>query len=143
MKITAEFDSNEELINFIGAFGAKSFIAQGVTNKSEARAEVKKQDKPTNSLPTPEAEKIKETLIDETINADASAKVETEKAPEKEPETETKITKEMVREVFTKIIKAGKQKEAKTLTEKYGAARLPDIKESDYAAIYKEAEALI
>jgi len=49
----------------------------------------------------------------------------------------------MVRAVFSKLIKAGKQQEAKDLTAKYGASKIPEIKEEDYVAILKEAEELL
>ena len=42
-----------------------------------------------------------------------------------------------------KLIKAGKSKEAKELTAKYGASKIPEIKEEDYVAVYKEAEELL
>lgn len=58
-------------------------------------------------------------------------------------ESEPKITKEMIRAIFTKIIKVGKAAEAKALTAKYGAKKVPDLKEEDYAAVYKEANALL
>jgi len=53
------------------------------------------------------------------------------------------ITKEMVRERLGLIMKAGKQAEVKALVAKHGAGKLPDLKEDEYAAVYKEAEELI
>lgn len=121
MKITAEFNSNEELLSFISTFGAKITTGQALypvvggtkepvtTNKVGTKQEVKKE--------TPKEEIPK----DEDI----------------------KITKEMVRSIFSKLIKAGKQKEAKEITERYGAKRLPDLEEEHYAAAYKDAEGLL
>ncbi|MBZ9633042.1 hypothetical protein [Clostridium sp. FP1] len=128
MKITAEFNSNEELLSFIGAFGTKSFIpSQGVANitnvvtpvvetkKVVKNEDVKKEDKPVTEI----------------------------KAPKEENKEETKVTKEMVRERLGAIMKAGKQAEVKALVALHGASKLPDLKEEEYAAVYEEAEALL
>lgn len=144
MKITAEFNSNEELLNFINTFGAKSITpSQGVgqtpKNKKEAAAKVKEEKKED---PTPEvnAEIVSEETPDgDVVNADSAP---VDEANSKE-ENKTEITKEMVRAIFTKLIKAGKANEAKALTSKYGASKLPELKEENYEAAYKEAEALL
>jgi len=146
MKITAEFNSTGELLNFINTFGtntvsvpeAKCGVAQVVeTKKIDKMQDGKTQDKPVDSTPKVNAEKVSEDPPKgEVVDADIKAADE----PSKE---KTKVTKEDLRAIFTKIIKAGKQSEAKALTTKYGAARLPDIKEEDYAAVYKDAEDLI
>lgn len=120
MKITAEFSSNEELLSFISTFGTKA-----VTPIQEFKAQ--------GTIPKP---------IEKQQKTKAAPKL-TEKAEQpKEPE-KIEVTKEMVRAVFTKLVKAGKTKEAKDLTQKYGASRIPDIKKEDFEAIYKEAEGLI
>lgn len=62
------------------------------------------------------------------------------KEPNKE---EPKVTKETIRAAFAKLIKAGKAKEAKDITAKYGANKVPDLKEEDYASVLKEVEALL
>ena len=54
-----------------------------------------------------------------------------------------KFTKEEVRAVFTKLIKAGKREDAKSITEKYGATKISEINEKDYAAVIEEVEALL
>ena len=133
MKITAEFNSNEELLSFIGAFGAKNFIpSQGVASTvSVVTPVVEKEGKP--AAPIKPVEEIKEI------------------APSKEAETpkedatkeETKVTKEMVRERLGAIMKAGKQAEAKELVKKHGATGIPTLKEEEYAAVYEEAEVLL
>ena len=128
MKITAEFNSNEELLKFANTFSTKANITEtGVKEIKEIDPKpiVKQQEK--KAAPK-EAEKVE----------DKPKIAEQSKEPEK-----AEITKEMVRAVFTKLIKAGKSKEAKDLTKKYGANRLPDIKKEDFAAVYKEAEELI
>lgn len=150
MKITAEFNSNEELLSFIGAFGTKSFKPeQGSnvpvnTNKANNLTEIETKDskvgKPQEDKNVP---KVNAEVVEVNQKTTEIKDVETAKDEASKGEESPKITKEMVREVFTKIIKAGKQKEAKALTEKYGATRLPDLKEEHYAAVYKEAEALL
>ena len=147
MKITAEFNSNEELLSFIGAFGAKSFIpSQGVANTVsvitpvvEFKKVVKTEDKP-----------VKETKVDapkeeikETVAPMEEAPTKEETKPEEPSKEEIKVTKEMIRERLGAIMKAGKQKEVKELVAKHGAGKLPDLKEEDYAAVYQEAEGLL
>lgn len=147
MKITAEFNSNEELLNFISAFGTKSVTqinrgveapkrVQNIKEDVELTKPVqlpRKEEAKEDATPTVKGEEIKEEPKQEGPTVDATVK----------EETEPTITKEMVRAVFTKLIKAGKQKEAKDLTKKYGASKLPEVKEEDFATIYKEAEALL
>ena len=139
MKITAEFNSNEELLSFIGAFGAKSFIPdQGVANTVSVVTpvvETKTEDKP-----------VKETKVDapkEEIKETVAPKEETIPTKEETKPEETKVTKEMIRERLGAIMKAGKQTEVKELVAKHGAGKLPDLKEEEYAAIYQEAEVLL
>ncbi|WP_338630595.1 hypothetical protein [Clostridium baratii] len=132
MKITAEFNSNEELLNFIKVFGEVQLnkeVQQGVVIAENKKITTKKESKKTN-----ETDKKVENL---------EVKEEQLEITEDKKESNHKVTKEEVRAVFTKLIKAGKQKEAKELTAKYGAAKLPDVKEEDYAAIKEEAEALL
>lgn len=141
MKITAEFNSNEELVSFISTFGAKAFKPEvGGSNTKAPVKEVsttsKEKDKKSASVVDAEIvseDPLKGNIVDAEIVSDKN---------DSEGEA-PKITKEMVREIFSKIIKLGKQKEAKELTTKYGASKLPDVKEEDYAAIYKEAEGLL
>jgi len=149
MKITAEFNSTEELISFIGAFDTKSSIpSQGVTNitnatptaaetKKAAKNEVvKKEDKPVEPVKT---ETLKEEIKEIVPTKDAEIIKEETKATEGEVE----ITKEMVRERLGVIMKSGKQAEVKALVAKHGASKLPDLKEEEYAAVYQEAEKLL
>lgn len=127
MKITAEFNSNAELVSFISTFGGKTpgpiTEIKAVPNTSKIEV-IKKVASP--------AEKKVEAVVE----------IKDAKIDEKKDE-EPKVTKEMVRAVFTKLFKEGKQKEAKELTAKFGANNLSKIKETDYATIYKEAGGLI
>jgi hypothetical protein len=154
MKITAEFNSNEELVSFISTFGAKTFKPE--VGAAEGQKESKKvadiqEDIKENKKETSKVEPSKEDKKEEVPKVDAEVVgVDVKTTDTKDAEIvkedkkeETKITKEMVRAVFSKLIKAGKQKEAKDLTSKYGASKLPDLKEEDYAAAYKDAEGLL
>lgn len=125
MKITAEFNSNEELVSFINTFGAKS-----INCAQEGMKET--------------FEKVTQAPIVEKPIEESKEEVKVEK-PAEEPKEEKviKITKEQVRAVFSKLLKAGKQQEAKDLTAKYGASKIPEIKEEDYEAVLKEAEELL
>lgn len=90
---------------------------------------------------------VKPPEVIQAIQAPKEESKAEEAEPPKEdtkPEEEApKVTKEMIRERLGSIMKAGKQKEVKALVAKYGASKVPDIKEEDYPAIYKEAEGLL
>lgn len=152
MKITAEFNSTDEMLVFISTFGAKGFMpgpgtpinadsAKVTAQDTKSKVATKKEDKQKKEEPkvadTPkvEAEKVG---VDETPTDTKEAENVQEDSKE-----EVKVTKEMVRAAFTKLIKAGRHLDAKKLTAKYGASKLPDVKEADYAEILKEAEALL
>ncbi|MBU3155153.1 hypothetical protein [Clostridium estertheticum] len=144
MKITAEFNSNEELLSFIGAFGTKGLISSGVTSVSDIApsVEIKKVAKGEGAKNGDKpAEKIKPEDTKEVIKDDITPKDDAQK--EKTKGGEPKITKELIRERLSTIMKSGKQKEAKDLLAKHGASKLPELKEEEYAAVYKEAEVLI
>jgi hypothetical protein len=144
MEITAKFNNGEEMIAF-----AKLLLGNGVKNEEVFTAKIPH---------TPEniKEEIKkEVKVDKTVDVTPKVEVDVVGVDQTAGETkdgeivedkkkgEPKVTKEMVRATFTKLIKAGKQKEAKELTIKYGAAKLPEVKEEDYSAILKEAEELL
>ncbi|AKA68506.1 hypothetical protein [Clostridium scatologenes] len=154
MKITAEFNSNEELLNFISTFGTKAIVTgqvvdqvakKTVTNyKPEVKKDTKKETSKVEVAKENKKEDVKKEDKEEVTKSDVKTEESTESKDTKEDKKEdTEITKEMVRAIFTKLIKAGKQKEAKEITEKYGAKRLPDLAEEHYAAAYKEVEALL
>lgn len=150
MKITAEFNSTEELLSFIGTFGNKAAIQlegakvvgdmkqekKSTPNKKEPKVQHKKEEIKVvdnkKEIPIVEAEEIGQDITPTEIKEAEEVVVE-----------EIKVTKEEVRAVFSKLVKAGKQKQAKELTAKYGASKIPDIKEEDYAAIIREAEELL
>ena len=145
MKITAEFNSNEELLSFINTFGANNIGKTNVDVKTAEKvtmsglkkdSEIKEVNKVNEKVKV--VEKEKKPQVNEKIND-----IQENKIKETNKKEDHKVTKEEVRAVFAKLIKEGKQKEAKDLTAKYGVSRIPDIKEEDYAAIKEEAEALL
>ncbi|SCK04327.1 Uncharacterised protein [uncultured Clostridium sp.] len=139
MKITAEFNSTSEVLDFINALGAKAITSQVSVDGANVTEIVAK------SISEDRQEDKKADVTDK----DVKEKEETQKAQQANKVTEDKksevgkVTKEKVREVFSKLVKAGKQKEAKELTAKYGASKVGEVKEEDYAAILKDAEELL
>lgn len=136
MKITAEFNSTSEVLDFINAFGVKAITSRVTIDGAKVDAVVGaiKEDKKSN----PVKEEVK------TVEKEESQKVEHSNAVTEDKKSEViNVTKEQVREIFSKLVKAGKQKEAKELTSKYGASKVGEVKEEDYAAILKDAEGLL
>lgn len=144
MKITAEFNSNDELMSFISAFGArgaqlKQELAPVVDAKKTAKVEtIKKEDKPAAQV---KAEAQKEEIKEAEIAKETEIANEIEQDQKKDEEV--KVTKEMVRKRLGAVMKAGKQTEAKELVAKHGATGIPTLKEEEYAAVYEEAEKLL
>jgi hypothetical protein len=138
MKITAEFNSVEEVLAFASTFGAKAFIPeQGVQAPV-----ITKESKPVEMpIKKEEPSKVEETPKEEAAATKEESEVKTDPDPKEESKPE--ITKEMVRAKFNEIIKAGKQKEAKELVAKFGASKLPDVDPKHYEELMKEAEALL
>ena len=62
--------------------------------------------------------------------------------PKPEPETKT-YTFQEVRGIMASLSGKGMKAEAKALLTKFGASRLSEVKEDDYAALAAEAEALL
>lgn len=138
MKIIAEFNSTNEVLDFINAFGAGAVTTQLTIDGEKVGAalgatkEDKKIEVLNKEVKVEEREETKKVEVEESNNVTEDKKSEV-----------VKVTKEQVREVFSKLVKAGKQKEAKELTAKYGASKVGEVKEEDYAAILKEAEELL
>ncbi len=66
-------------------------------------------------------------------------------APKEQPTPEQKaetVTFVQLRSRLSEISRSGKTAEVKELIAKYGASKLSDIAESDYAAVLAEAEGL-
>lgn len=67
-------------------------------------------------------------------------------APKEQPAPEQKtenVTFVQLRSRLSEISRSGKTAEVKELIAKYGASKLSDIVESDYAAVLAEAEGLV
>lgn len=147
MKITAEFNSNEELLNFMRTFGGvapqEEKVGQTVkiqpavvkSNGKEKTEQIKSKVKSEDNTPKVEAE---------VVGVDATA-TETKDAEivEEQNKEDKKITKEEIRAMCAKAMKAGKQTEVKNIVAKYGAKKVPDLKEENYAEIYKELEEIL
>lgn len=81
-----------------------------------------------------------ETLYDPEKDEPQAAEVPKEQpAPEQKTETVTFV---QLRSRLSEISRSGKTAEVKELIAKYGASKLSDIAESDYAAVLAEAEGL-
>ena len=74
----------------------------------------------------------------------APEKVTEVPAKETAPEPEIKkYTFQEVRGIMASLSGKGKKAEAKALLTKYGASRLSEVKEADYAALVAEAEVIL
>ena len=153
MKMNVKFESREELLSFVGMFGATKFTpeqGQAIQINVEKPKEVVKAEKSKEKkgTVTPEAKKeepIKEdpAKVDAEVTGIDTTTTEPPKDVEvKEPEV-TNITKEMVRVKFNAVVASGKQKEAKQLIENLKVKKLSDVKPEDYATLIKDAEALL
>lgn len=153
-----QFDSIEEMREFAKLIGGGCNCKEKVLNISAPIVETpkeepketrkktsKKADKTENKKDQPKEDKKVETPkveaevtgVDETANNEPVQDVEDKKEDEG-----IKVTKEMLRAICAEVMKAGKQAEVKTVFENHGASKLPEVKEEDYAAVYKEVEAL-
>ena len=168
MRIMAEFDTIDELFSFAARINsspeAVGAMIQLNKNKEEihvaksapkTKAEVKEIAQKAiaetfdKAFPEPETPSAEPEVISQEVKAE-EPKSETAKAIEEVFEGKVQevpqgkdITKEDVRAVFATMLKANLGQDAKILTGKYGAKKVPDIKPEDYAAIHKEAMALI
>lgn len=158
MKMNVEFESKEELLSFVGMFGGGTTITN--ITVPEQSAPVKSEDPKTNVKPA--AEKVKKDKIETKkeeqpkteptkVDAEVTGVDTTSKEPPKDAEVneensgseDVEITSVMVRAICQKAIKAGKSAEVKNIVSKYGASKLPDLKEECYADAYKDVEALL
>ncbi len=152
MKINVEFNSVEEMQDFAKLIGTPSNcngvkVEMGAPTVEEGKIE--DNSKSTKKNTSKKAEKAKEE-VKEKKNETPNATENKEPVQEKEPvkveaevtEDAAKVTKEMLRDACAKVMKLGKQAEVKQIFKKYGANKLPELKEEDYAAAYKDVEAL-
>ncbi|QAA31221.1 hypothetical protein [Clostridium manihotivorum] len=140
MKIVAEFNSVEEILAFTSTFGKV-----GTEPKEAIKQAIKGTSKPVESKVIMDNKDVEITKPVQVFTPDKEEENKDEAVTEDTPneETEVKVTKEMIRDLLGKVMKAGKQKEVKALVAKYGASKVPDLKEEQYAAVYQEAEGLL
>lgn len=82
----------------------------------------------------------------ETIYDPAEDEPQVAEAPKEQPAPEQKtetVTFVQLRSRLSEISRAGHTQEVKELIAKYGAEKLSDIAEADYAAVLAEAEGLV
>ena len=82
----------------------------------------------------------------ETIYDPAEDEPQAAEAPKEQPtpkHEEATVTFVQLRSRLSEISRSGKTAEVKELIAKYGASKLSDIAESDYAAVLAEAEGLV
>lgn len=142
MKINVEFSTIQEMQEFGSLFNAKFVPEDAETAIKEASRKFseKKTGKAKEDKPSEKVEKAEVVTVDNTSSEPVKdAEVVEDKVADGGP----RVTKEMVRDIFSKVLKAGKAAEAKDLTSKYGAKKVTEIKEEDYPAIYAEAKELI
>lgn len=156
MKITAEFNTVGEILEFITTFGANTImpikeIQEKVKKEAsivegDTQEKMKKEDKPEKGKASKAKKEEPKKMETEQIFSSSKEELEPVKEESKDIEHKEevkKFTKEEVRAVFTKLIKAGKREDAKSITEKYGATKISEIDEKDYAAVTEEVEALL
>jgi len=144
-------NSIEELKDICSLIGGTKFTpeqGQSVPVKVEkpkeetkAAAEKVKKDKAPVEDKKEEPTKVNEEVIgvdEKPTGLTKDAEIKEENSGE-----EVEITSVMVRAICSKAIKAGKSAEVKNIVSKYGAAKLPDLKEECYADAYKDVEALL
>jgi hypothetical protein len=147
-------NSIEELKDICSLIGGTKFTPE----QGQGQAEPLKIEKPKEEVKAA-AEKVKKdkvvpvedkkeepTKVDaEVTGVDTTSNEPTKDAEVNEENSEERapITKEMVRAICSKAIKAGKSAEVKNIVSKYGASKLPDLKEECYVDAYQDVEALL
>ncbi len=145
MKINVEFSTIQEMQEFGSLFNAKFVPEDAESAIKEVSRKFKADEKKTEKVKEDkhsekEVEKADVVAVD---NSSDEPVKDAEIVEAKVADNGPRITKEMVRDIFSKALKAGKAAEAKALTIKYGAKKVTEIKEEDYPAIYAEAKELI
>jgi len=154
MKMNVEFESREELLSFVGMFGGTAITnitvseqsAPVKTEKPKEEVKVATEKVKKNKVAPVEDKKEEATKVDAEVTGVDTTSTEPLKDVEVSEENsgeEVEITSVMVRAICSKAIKAGKSAEVKNIVSKYGAAKLPDLKEECYADAYKDVEALL
>lgn len=133
-----------EKIPFVGQAKSeepKADVKPAAEKTKNDKRETKKEDKTKVEDKKEETPKVdaEVTGVDtNTTEAPKDAEVKEENSGD-----QVEVTKEMVRALCQKAIKAGKSTEVKNIVSNYGAAKIPDLKEECYADVYKDVEALL
>lgn len=161
-----QFDNIEEMQEFAKLIGGGCNCKEKIINIPAPEATVdeaskeepketkkkisKKADKAEDKKEQPKEEKKEEIQkveaevvgVDKSSNDEPVQDIEPKGEDKKENE-EPKVTKEMVRDICSKAIKAGKPGDVKKIVADHGASKIPELKEEEYLAVYKEVEALL
>lgn len=130
--------NKEQVINISAPAVESTKEEQKDANKAKTS---KKADKAKDKKEEPPKVEAEVTGIDESANGKPVQDVGTKE--ENKTEDGPQVTKEMVREICSKAIKAGKPADVKKIVADHGASKIPELKEKEYAAVYKEVEALL
>ena len=132
MYINVNFESIEEVKEFVKAFGDVGCTCVDQATKAKAKKETKEEVKEVEETKEETKEEVKE--VEET-------KEETK--PVEEPKEEVKtVTKEQLTDAFKTKMKAGKSTELKAILNKYGASKVSEVNEEDREQVFIEVEAL-
>lgn len=146
MKIVAEFNSIQEIREFAELIGKKEEITLKADYIKPEIVQELKNNVVQEVAPEKEEPKVienKEIIQEATpVVKEEVIKEEVQEAVQEKEEHKT-LTKEDIRKIFKSLIDSGKQKEAKELTNSYGAKRIPDLKEEHYPEVYAKAEKLL
>lgn len=160
MKIIAEFNSVEELLNFTNTFGAKTFVPKveenqqvekDVVTAEASKKEIKRAEtdkyyyhpESDSYLKLPKGEEIPSdkdfALCDEITKEEYISGLK----KQQEESKESQITFDMVKDICSKALKAQKSSDVKAIVAKYGAKKISDLKEENYKAVYEEVGGLL
>lgn len=118
MYINVNFESIEEVKEFVKAFGDVGCTCVDQATKAKAKKETKPVEEPKEET----KEEVKE--VEET-----------------KEEVKT-VTKEQLTDAFKTKMKAGKSTELKAILNKYGASKVSEVNEEDREQVFIEVEAL-
>ncbi|MDO5305515.1 MAG: hypothetical protein Q4E87_08085 [bacterium] len=104
--------------------------------------EVPKEEYEEQTKPKEQPQKVEAEVVGQVDNNTEPVQ-DVEPIKEEPKEDKPNITKEMVREVCAKAIKAGKSAEVKKIVADHGAKSIPTLKEDEYAAVYEEVGGLL
>lgn len=133
-----------EKIPFVGQTKSeepKADVKPAAEKTKKDKAETKKEDKTKVEDKKEETPKVQAEVTGVDTNTTEPPK--DAEVNEENSGNQVEVTKEMVRAICSKAIKAGKSAEVKNIVSNYGAAKIPDLKEECYTDVYKDVEALL